>query len=51
LAEEIVAITDAVCSAVLDEEYASLARRAVAELARKRPSPLLSGRRATWPPG
>jgi Domain of unknown function (DUF6398) len=51
VAEEIVAITDAVCSAVLDEEYAGLARRAVAKLARKRPSPLLSGRRATWAAG
>jgi Domain of unknown function (DUF6398) len=51
VAEEIVAINDAVCSAVLDEEYAGLARRAVAKLARKRPSPLLSGRRATWAAG
>lgn len=51
VAEEIVAITDAVCSAVLDEEYARLARRAVVKLARKRPSPLLSGRRATWGAG
>ena len=32
-------------------EYAGLARRAVAKLARKRPSPLLSGRRATWAAG
>ena len=38
--DEIVGITDAVCLAVLDEEYADLARRAVAKLARKRPSPL-----------
>ena len=38
--DEIVAITDSVCLAVLDEEYADLARRAVAKLARKRPSPL-----------
>jgi hypothetical protein len=48
VAEEIVAITDAVCLAVLDGEYADLARRAVAKLARKRPSPLLRGRRTGW---
>lgn len=51
VADEIVAITDAVCLAVLDEEYADLARRAVAKLARKRPSPLLRGRRAGWAAG
>jgi hypothetical protein len=45
--EEIVGITDSVCLSVLDEEYADLARRAVAKLARKRPSPLQAGRRAT----
>jgi Domain of unknown function (DUF6398) len=51
VAEEIAEITDAVCGAILDEEYASLARLAVAKLARKRPSPLLNGRRATWAGG
>lgn len=51
VADEIVAITDRVCSAILDEEYADLARRAVAKLARKRPSPLSGGRRATWAAG
>jgi uncharacterized protein DUF6398 len=49
--DEIVGITDSVCLSVLDEEYADLARRAVAKLARKRPSPLQSGRRATWAAG
>ena len=49
--DEVVAITDSVCLAVLDEEYADLARRAVAKLARKRPSPLLRGRRAGWAAG
>lgn len=49
--EEIVSITDAVCLVVLDEEYADLARRAAAKLARKRPSPLTGGRRATWAAG
>jgi hypothetical protein len=51
VADEIVAITDAACRAVLDEEYADLARRAVAKLACKRPSPLTAGRRATWAAG
>ena len=51
VADEIVAITDSVCLSVLDEEYADLARRAVAKLARKRPSPLQAGRRATWAAG
>lgn len=49
--DEIVGITDAVCLSVLDEEYADLARRAVAKLARKRPPPLAGGRRATWAAG
>jgi hypothetical protein len=51
VAEEIVCITDSVCLSVLDEEYADLARQTVAKLARKRPSPLHSGRRATWAAG
>jgi Domain of unknown function (DUF6398) len=49
--EEIVGITDAVCLAVLDEEYADLARRVAAKLARKRPSPLVAGRRGSWAAG
>ena len=49
--EEIVGITDSVCLSLLDEEYADLARRAVAKLARKRPSPLQAGRRVTWAAG
>ena len=48
VAEEIVGITDEVCAKLLDAEYAGPARQAVAKLARKRPSPLLGGRRATW---
>jgi hypothetical protein len=40
MVDEIVGITDLVCLSVLDEECADLARRAVAKLARKRPSPL-----------
>jgi hypothetical protein len=46
--DDIIQITDEVCAKLLDAEYADLARRAVAKLARKRPSPLLSGRRGTW---
>lgn len=47
-AEAIIALTDEVCADLLDEEYASLARRVVAKLARKRPSPIQSGRAPTW---
>lgn len=49
--EEIVDITESVCMALLDEEYAELALLAAAKLARKRPSPLVGGRRATWAAG
>jgi hypothetical protein len=51
VAEEVIKITDEVCAKLLDAEYAALARQVVAKLARKRPSPLLSGRRATWAAG
>jgi hypothetical protein len=47
-AEAIIVLTDEVCADLLDEEYASLARRVVAKLARKRPSPIQSGRAPTW---
>jgi Domain of unknown function (DUF6398) len=50
-AERIIALTDAVCADLLDEEYAALAQHVVAKLARKRPSPLQSGRPATWAGG
>lgn len=49
--DEVIGITDAVCLATLDEEYADLARRVAAKLARKRPSPLVSGRPTTWAAG
>lgn len=51
VAEEVIKITDQVCAKLLDAEYAALARQVVAKLARKRPSPLLSGRRPTWAAG
>lgn len=41
-------LTDGFCRQHLDEEYAGLARLAVAGLCRKRPSPLLSGKPNTW---
>jgi hypothetical protein len=47
-AEAIIALTDRVCPELLDEEYAVLARSVVAKLARKRPSPIQSGRAPTW---
>jgi hypothetical protein len=47
-AESIISLTDKVCLELLDEEYADLARHVVAKLARKRPSPILSGRATTW---
>lgn len=47
-AEAIIALTDQVCADLLDEEYARLARSTVAKLARKRPSPIQSGRASTW---
>lgn len=46
--DAIVALTDAVCAEHLTEEFAQLARQATAALARKRPSPLASGRANTW---
>jgi Domain of unknown function (DUF6398) len=51
IAAEIIELTDAVCASLLDEEYAALARQAVAQLARKRPSPLVSGTRKAWAGG
>jgi len=47
-AQAIIALTDQVCPELLDEEYAGLARSVVAKLARKRPSPIQSGRASTW---
>jgi hypothetical protein len=46
--DEITKLTDAVCSEHLDEEYAKLARKMTAALARKRPSPLERGRMDVW---
>ncbi|MGH3168596.1 MAG: DUF6398 domain-containing protein [Trebonia sp.] len=51
ISEKIIALTDAACTELLDEEYAQIARHVVAKLARKRPSPMQSGRPATWAGG
>jgi hypothetical protein len=46
--EAITALTDAFCEKYLNEEYTQLARQATAALCRKCPSPLATGREATW---
>jgi len=46
--QEIVSLTDALCHEKLNAEYATLCRELVAALARKRPSPLVSGQVKTW---
>ena len=51
IAGELVKLTDAFCRKFLNEEYAQLCRKLAETLARKRPSPLLSGRLETWAAG
>ena len=46
--DEITALIDAVCQAHLNEEFAQLAHKLTAKLARKRPSPLASGPARSW---
>jgi hypothetical protein len=46
--ELIVAMTDQFCRERLNEEYAVLCRRLAEKLARKRPSPLTSGKPESW---
>ena len=46
--DEIVALIDKECKEHLSNEYAEMARRLAARLARKRPSPLLRGRPEIW---
>jgi len=48
---EVLAITDQVCVAHLDHEYAELCRVLVARLGRKRPSPLARGDVRIWAAG
>lgn len=46
--QAIIKSTDAVCLRHLNDEYATLARRLAAALARKRPSPILRGNPEIW---
>jgi Domain of unknown function (DUF6398) len=46
--EEITGLVDAFCREHLNEEYALLCRRLTEKLARKRPTPLVSGKPNTW---
>jgi hypothetical protein len=46
--EQIAGLVDTFCREHLNEEYADLCRKLTEKLARKRPSPLLSGKPATW---
>ena len=48
---EIMSIVENLCKEHLNEEYYELAQELTAKLARKRPSPLLSGRSNTWAAG
>ena len=50
-ADQIVAVTDAVCLEHLDAEYAELCRKVVGKLGRKRPSPLMRGNQGIWAAG
>jgi len=49
--DAVVALSDAVCQAHLNEEWAILCRELAAALARKRPSPLLRGEPEVWAAG
>ena len=46
--EAVVSLIDAFCREHLNEEYRVMCRKLAGTLARKRPSPLLSGKPATW---
>ncbi len=46
--DAVVALTDAICRERLNGEYEALCRNRAGALARKRPSPLLGGKPATW---
>ncbi len=48
IAAEVIELTDGFCEKFLNEEYAKLCRELTSALARKRPSPLLRGKRETW---
>jgi len=44
----IVSLTESVCKEYLNSEYATLARKLAAALARKRPSPIVRGKPEIW---
>ncbi len=46
--EAITALTDVLCREVLNDEYAQVCREMTATLARKRPSPLVTGQAKSW---
>jgi hypothetical protein len=46
--EAITALTDAFCKRHLNEEYAKMCRRLTVALGRKRPTPLVRGRKEVW---
>ena len=48
LYDSIIALTDPFCTEHLNAEYAFLCRKLTAALARKRPSPLASGKTNEW---
>lgn len=50
-ADQVVAVTDAVCLEHLDVEYAELCRGVVGKLGRKRPTPLTRGDLRVWAAG
>lgn len=50
-ADQVAEVSDQVCSEHLDAEYARLARSLVAQLAGKRPSPLIRGDARIWAAG
>jgi hypothetical protein len=51
LYDEIISITDAFSNEHLNTEYANMARKMAATLARKRPSPLVNGKAKSWAAG
>jgi hypothetical protein len=51
LYDEITVISDAFCKEHLNDEYAGMARKMAATLARKRPSPLINGQAKSWAAG
>lgn len=50
-ARAVIDVTDAACHEHLDDEYGQLARKLVARIARKRPSPLARGDVRIWAAG